>query len=611
MMPDSGNSWGVPVGDRFTNGTAWRRVVEGGSPRSTGCELSRYGNRGNSMLGDLLHKLATLTRPTGLPVVWTDRHVWHVAPAGMNLFGPAGPQLNHWITHNIAVVVKSNPARTVYRVELPDDTIYVKHCRITGPRAWGRELIRPPKARLEFDNAVTLRMRGVPAVEPLAWGSTGSRWPGESFLITRGIAAIPFLDYLQGEFAALSPDEQVVTGRQITLALADFFARLHDAGVAHPDPHPGNLLMEMLPCRIPRFTLIDLHDVRVGTPLSWVKSRDNLTLFNRYFQMRTARTERARFWHQYRRSRASLPLPLVGEIHSQAKEVEDGTNVSNLRLWSKREGRWLGSNRTLRKVKRGHVRGLAVRDIPEFTLRALLEDPDAVFARPDTRILKDSKTSTVAAFSLPTPTGPMPVILKRVNVRSWAEPLKNLFRRSAIIRSWVNGHTLRDRGIPTPRPLAAFHRYRNGLPAEGYILTDLVPDAVQLDVAGKTGVSRAVWFRLARILRAMHDRGVSHRDLKAPNILLSGEREPVLIDLVGVRTGVNLTVERRAKELTRLCVSFLSNPTVTHTDRLRFLLAYLAAGTALQVGWKSWWELVSRATAEKVARNHRVGRALS
>jgi serine/threonine protein kinase len=607
------------------------------------------------MLADLFHKLATLTRPTGLPVVRDGRHVWHVSPAGAAVFGRDGPQLTRWVADGLAVVVKANPARTVYRVELPAATVFVKHCRITGPRAWAREWIRPPKARLEFDNATTLRMRGVPAIEPLAWGSNDTRWPGESYLVTRGVAAVPFLEFLETEYAALPPAERRATGQQLTVALAEFFARLHDAGIAHPDPHPGNLLLEMPACRVPRLTLLDLHAVRLGPPLSWHKSRANLALFNRFFQLRASRPERARFWHHYRRTRASLPLPSHLVLRDQARELEAVTHASNLHLWAKREGRWLGSNRTLRRVKRGDVRGLAVRDVPDYALRSLLENPDAVFAQPGTRVLKDSKTSTVAAFELPSPTGPVPVVLKRVNVRTWAEPLKNFVRRSAVVRSWVNGHTLRDRGLPTPRPLAAFHRYRRGLPTEGYLLTEMVPDAVPLDAVlaltsplvgevaarlceqrvggnaiqvgdaptwledsppspargeGKNPVPRDVLVTLARTLRAVHDRGVSHRDLKASNVLLAGGREPVLIDLVGVRTVAAIGVARRAKELARLNASFLSAPAVTRAERLRFLLAYLGAGPAFQVGWKSWWELVSRATADKVARNRRVGRSL-
>jgi serine/threonine protein kinase len=112
----------------------------------------------------------------------------------------------------------------------------------------------------------------------------------------------------------------------------------------------------------------------------------------------------------------------------------------------------------------------------------------------------------------------------------------------------------------------------------------------------------------------MHDRGVSHRDLKAPNILLANGREPMLIDLVGVRTQVRLTYSRRAREIARLNASFLRDSAVSRGDRLRFLHAYLAAGPKLggpEVDWKSWWKWVSQATAQKVARNRRTGRVLA
>ncbi len=142
----------------------------------------------------------------------------------------------------------------------------------------------------------------------------------------------------------------------------------------------------------------------------------------------------------------------------------------------------------------------------------------------------------------------------------------------------MNGHALRDRWLPTPRPLAVFHRYRSGLPAEGYLLTEMVPEPAPLR---RRFTSRPL-VKLARLLRAMHDRGVSHRDLKAANILLAHGSEPVLIDLVGVRTRVRLSDANRAKELARLNASFLDSLAVTLADRLRFLRAYLSAGTQLR-----------------------------
>jgi hypothetical protein len=85
---------------------------------------------------------------------------------------------------------------------------------------------------------------------------------------------------------------------------------------------------------------------------------------------------------------------------------------------------------------------------------------------------------------------------------------------------------------------------------------------------------------------------------------------PVLIDLVGIRAGADaVPFARRVKELARLNASFLAAPHVTRGERLRFLRAYLCAGER-QTDWKSWWKAVSEATAVKVAKNARSGRAI-
>ena len=95
----------------------------------------------------------------------------------------------------------------------------------------------------------------------------------------------------------------------------------------------------------------------------------------------------------------------------------------------------------MKKVRAGRVRGLAVRDLPEEFLRELLRDPDAAFAQSGTRLLKRCASSTVAELEVPTTDGPRAVILKRVNVRSALDPLKNLVRSSAV-RGWGRSTSL-------------------------------------------------------------------------------------------------------------------------------------------------------------------------
>jgi serine/threonine protein kinase len=133
----------------------------------------------------------------------------------------------------------------------------------------------------------------------------------------------------------------------------------------------------------------------------------------------------------------------------------------------------------------------------------------------------------------------------------------------------------------------------------------MVPEPMPLD-----GASQQSADELARLLRAMHDRGVSHRDLKSANIVLARGTDPVLIDLVGVDTRARITDALRARELGRLNVSFLGIPAVTRTIRLRFLRTYIGARAALRADWKCWWKMIFRATTAKVAKNRRNGRTI-
>lgn len=525
------------------------------------------------MLSHFLRKLTAFRSASGLRTVRLGGRKWRLGPNAMSVFGPGGPDLDRWIAHGSAAIVKTGPHRTVYRVTLPGGTVYVKHCRIMGPRAWMREALRPAKARLEFENLLALQERGISAAVPLAWGSLDSPWPGESWLITLSLdGAVPFIEFIE---KPMTPGER----RELSRSLGRFFAKLHDSGVAHSDPHPGNLLIDN-----GRFSLIDLHAVSLSAPLSLGQRRANLALFNRWFQLRTSRTERLRFWRAY-----------TLEPDAQAREVERATANSNRRFWAGRVSRCLGNNRYFQRLKRGPFRGFAVRDLSEELLTPFLTDPDALFS--GARLLKDSRTSKVAIVTL----GGRELLLKRVNVRNRIEPLKNALRPSAALRSWINGHSLRDRWLPTPRPLAMLHRYRNGMPAEGYLLTELVESPTPLEPVAA--------FALARMIRAMHDRGVSHRDLKASNILLERGVDPVFIDLVGVRLGSPPSFLQRTKELARINASFLT--TITRSARLRFLLTYLNAGECHLRNWKVWWRAIRAATEAKEEKNRRSGRPLS
>jgi tRNA A-37 threonylcarbamoyl transferase component Bud32 len=557
------------------------------------------------------------------------------------LFDSNGLRLQEWLQTGAARVVKHGPHRTVYHVTLPGLSFYLKHYRLPNVRAWLRELVRPAKARLEYERALAVADRQVLTVVPLALGERprGSG-PGESYLLTFGLDGTePLHAFIETALPRLEPWRQRLVRQRLAVAAGRFIARMHDAGVLHHDLHAGNLLIRLDEQDRPALYLIDLHTVTVyRSPLDWRTSRANLVMFNRWSMLRADRTDRLRFWRAYADCR-SIPVPSATSPKRQrglvlgglARDLEKLTLASNLRFWRKRDRRCLRTNRYYQRVRSTVARGYAVRDLDSATLMTLAADPDEPFGWPGVTLLKDSRSSTVAEFDLPVNGVPCRVIYKRFRVTAWSDPWTALMRPSAALRSWVYGHGLRERCLPTARPLAVLHRRRLGLSYEGYLLTEKIPNAVELhgfikglaDLADRDprAILRCCMDCIARLVRALHHRRLSHRDLKSANVLVQGSTPQIadwadgfgpvwLIDLVGVRRHCKLDRSRRVQNLARLHASFVQNPALTRTDKLRFLRVYLQWGVRGQTGWKRWWHDIERATAAKVARNLRSGRPL-
>src|SRR5438067_7803573 len=100
---------------------------------------------------------------------------WSLAPdLERPLLDDSGLRLREWLHCGQAHVVKQGPHRIVYRVDLPGLSFYLKHNRVNDARAWLRQLLRPSKARQEYDSALEIAARGVPTVLPLALGEQPS-----------------------------------------------------------------------------------------------------------------------------------------------------------------------------------------------------------------------------------------------------------------------------------------------------------------------------------------------------------------------------------------------------------------------------------------------------
>jgi tRNA A-37 threonylcarbamoyl transferase component Bud32 len=513
-------------------------------------------------------------------------------------------------------------------VDLPELSFFLKHHRFADTRAWLRQWVRPSKARLEQQHSEAVARCGIATITTLAVGEQIRRFgPGESYLITRSLGAVqPVGSYLDRISTTGTASRRARLRQRLAVALGTLLAQMHDAGLRHQDLHAGNLLVQ-LEDDGPRLFLIDLHAVTVGRPLGWSASLANLVLLNRWFTMRASRSDRLRFWRSYCQARRHVAAPDRFHVARLARALERQTWQSNLHFWKRRDRRCLFSNRYYRRLRSPRVIGHAVSELDHTLLAPLLADPDEPFRRPGVVHLKNSRTSTVAEFDLVIAGRVHRVIYKRFRVTTWSDPWAALVRWSPALRSWIHGHGLRERLLPTPRPLAVLHRRRHGLCYEGYLLTEKVEDAVDLlafvaGLASRPPAERRLLLRrrieeVACLVRELHRRQLLHRDLKAANILVTSGQNlsttaPVsLIDLVGVTRHARLRQQQRMRDLGRLHASFYQHPALTRTDKLRFLRVYLQWGLFGRERWKRWWRGIERATQTKVARNARNGRPLA
>lgn len=569
------------------------------------------------------------------------------------LLDDQGLRLGEWLQTGQARVVKLGLHRIVYRVELPGLCFYVKHNFIHDQRAWFRQLVRQSKARMEYDRVVAAAERGIPTITPLAIAEQETQvGSGESILITESLEdCLPLHFFLAAVLPTFAEPRQSRLRQRLAIELGRLVAKVHEAGILHHDLHAGNMLVRVVGVDQVELFVIDLLAVKMGPPLDWEQSRENLVMINCWFTLRVHRADRLRFWKAYfearklgawQRDRHGAKL-YAKELH----DIEEQSWQRNLRFWQRRDKRCLHNCRYYRKINGPSVVGHAVMEIADADLVELLNDPDALFtaaggADSSISILKQSASSTVIEMDFRVNGQIRRVVFKRFCVTSWTDPLASLFRSPPALRSWIHGQGFRERGLPTARPFVVLHRRAYGMWHEGYLMTEKIAHADDLHVTveridraaplDRARLMRRLIERVARTIRSLHQRELSHRDLKAANILVrrwdAPENEPSaysqdiqnllympesfvwLIDLVGVEVFGELPRSRKVQNLARLNASFVDSEKITRTDRLRFLLTYLHCGAFGKCDWKSWWKEIDWATLQKVDRNRRRGKPL-
>jgi tRNA A-37 threonylcarbamoyl transferase component Bud32 len=584
-----------------------------------------------------------------IETIQRDGRRWWIRPAAAGPLLAAGwpPDRPEQLT-----LFKKGRRRTVYRCEAAGAAYFVKSYPPAGLLRRLRARLGLGPGRREWRALAAAREAGLDVPEPVALACgcheilvTGEI-PGarrlDEYLFERyfGPPAAdepPYPGARPPELVSIyrcrrRPPEGTITPRALAGGLADLVARLAEADLHLPDLHPGNILISGGPGAW-RLSLVDLAEAEQPAPPESVV--EHLVQLEHFFEPIASAAERLRC------------LDRVGQVLGSAIEarlVVRATADYRREFYRHRDRRTRRESKYFARIKvaasspgphpqgdaltfgsrlngapAGTWRGWAVADRADAVMAMLAEgslSPD----RPGATRLKDSgRTADVWRLDLPCGRA---LVLKR-DKRAGQRGRGRRLLKTRSLAAFRKGHALLARGIASVRPAAAADLRRRGRLRDTLLVTEPVAGTKLSDWlrGGPPARARRQLVRsLAQMIRRMHDAGFSHRDLKAPNILVvsrgpCGPR-PVLVDLDGLRAGLGVSTGRRTKDLMRLSVSLDEWGVARQTDRLRFLRAYLGrrgrpeaiATLGRRRGdrraarrLRRWWRRIARASARKMA----------
>jgi tRNA A-37 threonylcarbamoyl transferase component Bud32 len=168
-------------------------------------------------------------------------------------------------------------------------------------------------------------------------------------------------------------------------------------------------------------------------------------------------------------------------------------------------------------------------------LRGLLDNPDTWLCETDSQILKNGNTCTVFAV----PLDARKVVVKRYNIKNFRHGMSRAWRPSRAAVSWSNAHRMKMLGIPTAEPLALLEWRWGPLRGQAYFVAEFVDttDALAFFADPEITLQRKqhAALNIARLLHKLWRLGLVHGDMKASNVLIGAEEQPLLLDLDAMR----------------------------------------------------------------------------
>lgn len=405
--------------------------------------------------------------------------------------------------------VKRSTVRTTRAGLLADGTaVHVKLFRPVRFFDRARDLFGGARGAVEFANLREARARGLPAVEPLAFGVSKAP-PPRSFLVTSSV-----------------PDAQPLPRGPLPPQLATAVGRLlrkaHDAGLDAFDLHAENLLHDTTG----NLWLLDLTSARLGAPLDLAARARGLAFFLLDYDGGP-------------RHAAAAPL-------LEAYQPSDALRARLAHTWRRLRLHGVApfGRRAMRECRHTAVERPA-RGVEVFRHR-----PAGELAG---RALQEARELTTLAPAEATKSGRRGGVWLRdgfvIKLRSRADA-QHLFR---------NSYWLLYAGVTTPQPLALVLQHDRAL----VLTTRIAGLDLRAEVAAGTLGARdaaAAASKLGDAVGRLHGHGLRNRDLKFENLVRDPHNNDVhMVDLDGVRRKGACDRRGQAADLGRLLAAFRDN----------------------------------------------------
>ncbi len=470
-------------------------------------------------------------------------------------------------------IVKDNNVRTVLFLEPGQNTpdrIFVKLYKKGGLFGKIKHFVVPSKAFSEWHNLKHFDKIGLPCPKPLALSEIRYfRLLGESCLLIEAIpSAFPLNEYVENNVLPLGKR------RSITTSLAGLIRDLHANNIFYKDLHAGNILIsEKTESEFDLF-FIDLHRAALPGKISErMRIKDIAQLCN---SVLCSNTERQLFLKEYLGERAfdSESLKTFSKKIAGKRDQLEKTRIKS------RSKRCLKNSSVFEKKMNSRETYHGRKDFGKKETDEVLALHGLIKKDKDTAIVKVSEKSIITIVDKK---GRKPLCVKENRFVSILYTLKNIFRKSRAMRSWIAANRLLVRGVDTPLPFSVVEKKIGPLIFESYFISSFMKDAKEInnyitvfkDPGHKENKTKFIK-ACADVFKNLHSQGIYHADLKSNNILVTeNERDKwkfFFVDLDRVLFKKDISFYQRANNLAQLNASISSLMTVK--DRLKFFRFY-------------------------------------